>query len=375
MFEKVIALADSFLDMGIPGYDLVIYKDGKQLLRHWNGYADLETKTPINGDEVYDIYSCSKLMTCIAALQLWEKGLFALEDRLADYMPEFSQMTVQTENGIVPAKNPILIKHLFEMTAGFSYDMKSPAVVACQAATDGKCPTREFMRYLAKEPLLFEPGDQYKYSLCHDVLLALVEVLSGQDFESYAKENIYTPAGMVNTTFLPRYDQIKNFAKKYFYNSQTGIMKPITTNSYRVGSEYISGGAGAVSTVEDFIRLLEAVRTGKLLKPETVRLMGTDRLTDYQKRTFPVAETRGYGLGVRTPKEGHPHKEFGWGGAAGAYWAIDLTHNVTVFYAQHVLASPNNDLRKDIYSLVFDQLTGMQTCDFTRSETQKNLTY
>lgn len=375
MFENVIKLTDSFLDMGIPGYDLVICKDGKQLLRHWNGYSDLETKTPINGNEVYDIYSCSKLMTCVAALQLWEKGLFALEDKLADYMPEFSQMTVQTENGVVPAKNPILIKHLFEMTAGFSYDMKSPAVVACQAATDGKCPTREFMKYLAKEPLLFEPGDQYKYSLCHDVLLALVEVLSGQDFESYAKEHIYAPSGMVNTTFLPRYEQINNFAAKYFYNSQTGIMKPITTNSYRIGSQYQSGGAGAVSTVEDFIRLLEAVRTGKLLKPETVALMGTDRLTDYQKRTYPVSETRGYGLGVRTPKDGHPHKEFGWGGAAGAFWSIDLSLNMSIFYVQHVLASPNNDLRARIYSVAFDELTASKTDSAERSEELKNLTY
>ena len=375
MFEKVIALADSFLDMGIPGYDLVILRDGKQLLRHWNGYSDLETKTPINGKEVYDIYSCSKLMSCVAALQLWEKGMFSLEDRLSDYMPEFAEMTVQTDSGIRKAEKPILIKHLFEMTAGFSYDMQSPAVKACQAATGGKCPTHEFMRYLAKEPLLFEPGDQYRYSLCHDVLLALVEVLSGQDFESYAKTNIYAPAGMVSTTFLPSREQIENLATKYHYNRQTGNMDVAVNNDYRIGSEYLSGGAGAVSTVEDYIKLLEAVRTGKLLKPETVKLMGTDRLTDYQKRTYPVDGTRGYGLGVRTPKAGHPHTEFGWGGATGAFWSIDLDKGVCIFYFQHVLVSPNHDLRNQIYSLVFDELTGMQTSTLTRDKNLQKLTY
>ena len=374
MFEKLIALTDSFLDMQIPGYDMVIYKDGKQILRHMNGWADLENKIPITGKETYDIYSCSKLMTCVAALQLWEKGMFSLEDKLADYMPEFSQMTVETETGIIPAKNPILIKHLFEMTAGFSYNMKSPAVIACQEATNGKCPTREFMKYLAKEPLLFEPGDRYHYSLCHDVLLALVEILSGTDFDSYAKEHIYTPAGMTNTTFLPD-NREESIACKYRYNSETGNMDHVSTNGYCIGSEYRSGGAGAVSTVEDYIKLLESVRTGKLLKPETVRLMGTDRLTDYQKQTFPVAETRGYGLGVRTPKEGHPHTEFGWGGAAGAFWSIDLRLNMSIFYVQHVLASPNNDLRARIYSVAFDELTASKTDSAKRSEELKKLTY
>lgn len=375
MFEKVIALADSFLEMGIPGYDLVIYKDGKCVLRHMNGYSDLDKKLPVNGKETYDMYSCSKLITCIAALQLWEKGLFRLEDKLSDYMPEFTEMTVKTDSGTKKAEKPIRIHHLFEMTAGFNYALTSAAVEACRKATDGKCPAREFMRYLAKEPLDFEPGDQYKYSLCHDVLLALVEVISGQSFEDYAKAHIYAPAGMVSTTFLPTREQIENSARKYRYNAETNRMDPAVGNSYRIGTEYASGGAGVLSTVEDYIHLLEALRTGKLLKPETVRLMATDRLTDHQKRTYPVAASRGYGLGVRTPKQGHPHKEFGWGGAAGAYWAIDLDNAVSVYYVQHVLASPNNDLRRRIYSLIFDELTGMQTCEETRSEEQRKLTY
>lgn len=370
MFEKTIELCNSFLDMGIPGYDLVIYKDGKQVLRHFAGYSDLENKIPMDGTEKYDIYSCSKLITVTSALQLWEQGKFQLEDKLSDYMPEFAEMTVLTEDGIVPAKNPIRIHHLFEMTAGFSYDTNSPAVKACREATDGRCPTREFMRYLAKEPLLFEPGDQYKYSLCHDVLAALVEVLSGQKFEDYVQTHIFDPVGMKDSAFLA-----KPICTKYRYNAETKEFLLSTINGYRVGTEYASGGAGAVSTVDDYIAFLEALRTGKLLKPETVKLMATDRLTDYQKRTFPVAKTRGYGLGVRTPIESYVHTEFGWGGAAGAFLSIDMTHNVSIYYAQHVLTSPNNDLRSQIYSLVFDELTGSQTATRARNLLQQKLTY
>ncbi len=369
MFEKTIDLANSFLKMGIPGYQLIIYKDGKCAVRHHAGYADLEGKKPLTGDERYDIYSCSKILTCTAALQLWEQGKFQLKDKLSDYMPEFAQMTVKTENGIVPAQNPIRIEHLFTMTAGFSYDVNSAAVKACRKATAGKCPTREFMKYLAKEPLLFEPGDQYKYSLCHDVLAALVEVLSGEKFEDYVTSHIFDPVGMKNSAFLER-----PICEKFAYNAASKKMEPLFDNGYRIGTEYASGGAGAVSTADDYIAFLEALRTGKLLKPETVRLMSTNHLTDHQKRTFLIPG-RGYGLGVRTPLPGHPHTEFGWGGAAGAYASVDTTLGVSIFYVQHVLASPNNALRKQIYELVFDELTGMETTAKQQNEAEKNLTY
>ena len=279
-------------------------------------------------------------------------------------------MTVKTENGIVPAENPIRIWNLFTMTAGFNYDMVSPAVKACQAATDGRCPTREFMKYLAKEPLQFQPGDQYLYSLSHDVLAALVEVISGEKFEDYLKKHIFDPVGMADTVGLAA-----PICEKYRYNAQTKEFNKIDNNIYRIGPEYASGGAGAVSTVDNYIRLLEALRTGKLLKPETIKMMTTDQLSDYQKRTFPPAKTRGYGLGVRVPIDSHPHTEFGWGGAAGAFWSVDLTHNMTIYYAQHVTLSPNNDLRSQIYSLAFDELTGMQTATFRRDEKLNKLTY
>ena len=325
----------------------------------------------MQGKEKYHIYSCSKLFTCVAAMQLWEKGLFSLEDNLADYLPAFREMTVKTENGIEKAKNPIKIHHLFEMTAGFSYDMFSPAVKACQAATDGKCPTLEFMKYLAKEPLLFEPGEKYKYSLCHDVLAALIEVITGQKVQDYMREHIFDPVGMKDTSFMAA-----PICTKYRYNAQTQEFERNMTNMYRIGTEYASGGAGAVSAVEDYMAMLEALRTGKLLKMETLQMMITPRLTDAQlAENYPSVGTRNYGLGVRVPIDSHPHDEFGWGGAAGAFWCIDMKRNMSIYYAQHVTLSPNNDLRNQIYALAFDELTGMKTSSVERNEKLKNITY
>lgn len=109
MFEQTKALCQHFLKMGIPGFDLIVYKDGKCVLRHMGGYADPDKKIPIQGKEKYHIYSCSKLITCVAAMQLWEKGMFSLEDDLSDYMPAFKEMTVKTENGVRKAKKSIMV--------------------------------------------------------------------------------------------------------------------------------------------------------------------------------------------------------------------------------------------------------------------------
>ena len=311
MFERLKKFCDSFLDLGLPGFDLVVYKDGECVLRHMKGYSDLENKIKVNGKERYNVYSCSKPITCVAALQLWEKGLFSLEDKLSDYMPEFSEMTVKTEEGIKKAENPILIKHLFEMTAGFSYNVNSPELLRCREETNDNASTLEVMKYLAKEPLLFEPGERWEYSLCHDVLAALVEVISGEKFEDYVKKHIFDVLGMSNSTFMLPEDELGTIAAQYRFENG----KPVNVGKhifpYKMCREYASGGAGCVSSVDDYIKFLEGLRKNILLKPDTVKLMQTDRLTPSQRDTYWTRETHGYGLGVRCSKGDPRYVDFG----------------------------------------------------------------
>jgi len=356
MFEKLKRFCDSFLELGVPGFDLVIYKDGECILRYMNGYSDLENKVKIDGNERYNIYSCSKVITCTAALQLLEKGLFSLEDKLSDYMPEFKEMTVKTDDGIEKAEKPILIKHLFEMTAGFSYDCYSPQLRKSINETDGKCPTRETMKYLAKEPLLFEPGDRWEYSLCHDVLAALIEVISGEKFETYVKNNIFDVVGMNDSTFMLHEAEIETIAPQYRFEDGKAVNIGKHIFTYKIGTEYASGGAGGISTVDDYIKFLEGLRTYKLLKPETVKLMMNDRLTNEQKRTYWTKDTHGYGLGVRCPKGDERYIDFGWGGAAGAYLAVDIQNAISIYFATHLLSSPAQGIRSMLYRFVRAEL-------------------
>ena len=379
MFEKTKAFCDSFLELGVPGFDLAVYQDGKCILRYINGYSDLENKVKMNGSERYNIYSCSKVITCVAAMQLWEKGLFSLDDKLADYMPEFKEMTVKTEAGIKKAERPILIRHLFEMTAGFSYDCRSSNLIMAISETDGKCPTRETVKYLAKEPLLFEPGDRWAYSLCHDVLAALVEVISGEKFETYVKNNIFDVAGMTHSSFMLPENELDSITPQYRFENGGAVNVGKRIVTYKIGREYASGGAGGISTVDDYIKFLEALRTHKLIKPETLKLMITDRLTERQKRTYWTQATHGYGLGVRCPKGNKQYTDFGWGGAACAYLAVDVENKISLFFGAHLLSSPAQGLRSMLYSFIRAELIDRGELDSLYKDLKElhnyNLTY
>ena len=362
MFEQTKALCQHFLDMGIPGFDLIVYKDGECILRHMGGYADPENKIPVSGKEKYHIYSCSKMITCTAAMQLWEKGMFSLEDNLSDYLPAFAEMTVKTEDGVRKAKNPIKIKHLFEMTAGMGYAMHAPVLEEYYSIPGNNCPTVETINMFAKVPLEYEPGEGWKYSFAHDVLGALIEVISGEKFECYVKNHIFDPLGMEHSTFLHPLEDWEGFAKQYQYDAQTGEYVPVWRFWCHLGKEFAGGGGGCVSTVEDYIKFLEAMRIGDvILKKETIALMATDRLSDLQHSIFNRwLPGLGYGLGVRTPYNDNISTDFGWMGAAGAYAAVDPVNNLTFYYAQHVLKAPNRHLRRWIYYALLADMRGVK---------------
>ena len=131
-FSALAAFLDTLPSRGgWPGNDILVMFKGEPVFRHQAGFVDLEAGKPMTGKERVNIYSCSKIATCVAALQLFEKGLFKLDDPLADYMPEYADMKVREADGSTrPAREPIRIWHLFTMTAGFSYDLDSPALAA-----------------------------------------------------------------------------------------------------------------------------------------------------------------------------------------------------------------------------------------------------
>ncbi len=354
MFTELTNKLDSVFDLGVPFYDCIVLKDGECVYRHKNGYTDQKNKVEVTGKELYNLYSCSKLITCISALQLVERGLISLEDEVSKYLPEYKNLTVKVGEKVVPAKNAMLIKHLFSMTGGMSYDINLPSINSCRIDTNGKCPTRELVKRLAKEPLLFEPGELFNYSLCHDVLAVVVEVVSKMTFGEYVKRNIFEPLGMKNSTFLLDDKDLEKVVNQYVYVEGKGVVERDKKIDYKFGSEYESGGAGCVSTLEDYAKFLEAVRLGEvIIKRETVDLLATNVLNQKQLDScyvYPLGY--GYGLGQRCPFN-EEKTDFGWGGAAGSFYAIDRENKTTMLFTTHVLN--HGDLhffRYELYPLV-----------------------
>ena len=104
-----------------PGNAIVVYLGGEKVFQYVSGFSDLENRIPLDGGEMYNIYSCSKITTVTAAAQLLERGQIMLSDPLYEYIPEFRRMFFKTQEGeLREAETPITVRHLFTMSAGFN---------------------------------------------------------------------------------------------------------------------------------------------------------------------------------------------------------------------------------------------------------------
>lgn len=377
-----------------PGCAVAVSISGQPVFCYASGYADLENRRELTGEELFNIYSCSKIATVTAGMQLLERGEFWLNDPLYDYLPEFKEMMVKRpDGGLEKAKNPITIGDLFAMTAGFTYDLESPGFRRARELTGGKMDTVQAIRCVADDPLSFEPGAHWQYSICHDVLAAVVSVISGKKFREYVKENIFDPLGMTESVYHHTPETLARTAEQYQFvaSEQAGgeafdaveaqkqgcgsdgefrnVGKAVS--QFVLGEEYDSGGAGITTSVTDYVKLMAALgnngigATGeRILSRYAINLMRTNRLNETQLKDFNWKGLAGcgYGLGVRTHI--NPARsgiistvgEFGWGGAAGASAIIDPDIGLGVFFAQHCLNPREEHYQPKLRSVVYSCL-------------------
>lgn len=388
-FQSMRELMNRLTSWRIPGNAAKIYLDGKEVFSYSSGYADLETKESMTPEHWLNLYSCSKVATVTAALQLYEKGFFLLDDPLYAFLPEFQHMHVKQPDGTLKeADTPITLRHLFTMTSGLNYKCSVPAFAKARELTGGKMDTRTVIRCLAAEPLDFEPGSRWQYSLSHDVLAAFVEEVSGKKFRDYMKENIFDPLNMDacyhnepvqdRMASLYRYENSKEtdavkLQSGAVRQEEGHITKTRKNNHLVFGSEYDSGGAGITTTVADYAKFCAALAnkglglTGsRILAPGTVELMKANQLSPRLRQDFnwPQYKGYGYGLGVRTMADraiGGSNSsigEFGWAGAAGGAVFIDTDLNLAMFYAHHML-NPQEEyylprVRNVLYKCIYD---------------------
>ncbi len=351
-FTNLSAYLDTLSSVGVPGCDLAVYRDHEPLFRHRAGHRDAALTEPVRGDETYNLYSATKVFTTCAAMQLIERGALSLDDAVSAYLPAYANLTVKDGDSVRPAQRIMTIRHLMSMQGGLDYELESPAILDALRQFGPEATTRELMDAKAKEPLSFEPGENFLYSLCHDVLAAVIEVASGLRFSEYLRQNIFDPLGLETVTFRPTPAIEARMAQQYQFSDeeQRPVPMPKASNNYRLSPNYESGGAGLIADVKDYITFVDALACGgvgangaRILSPEMIQLWSANQLGPTSRASFDEWQRLGYSyaLGVRTRVStavgGRGQiGEFGWDGAAGAWTMIDPINRLSAFYAMHV---------------------------------------
>ena len=357
-FKEMQHLLDRFTSWRIPGCTCVVYKGSEKVFKGSSGFSDMENNKLMNGDELMYMYSCTKVVTAVATMQLLEKGLLHIYDPLSYYIPDFANTKVKCiVDGQEKLKDPdreITLYDLVSMTAGYTYDIDNEEITKMRSETDGRCPTMEFVKAASRIPLESEPGEEWHYSICADITAGVVETVSGLKFRDYCRINIFEPLEMTDTSFVRDKDKDGRFAVEYEYDDNKG--KPCfygpQNNWFILGPEFDSGGAGVISTVDDMAKLGAALSCGgkgpngnKILSSSAIDLMSQNHLSSSQSQTMDWAALKGYGYGVfvRTHIDRSisgsmsPLGEFGWTGAAGAFMVCDPINNYSLFYSHYML--------------------------------------
>ncbi len=369
-FNKLTEYLNSLEEeYGIPASDCKITKDHQVIYRKMNGYSDYDKKTPINEDTLYQLFSATKLVTMIAVMQQIEAGKLSLYDEVQRYLPEFDTLKVadhftfefpfrwpKSSDKCHYAHQSIRIIDLMTMTAGLSYDTTSDELKALQIKSDDRASTRDVVSTIAQMPLVYEPRTRYSYGLGHDILAAVVEVISGQKYYDYLQANIFDPLGIKDFYF--HWDQDKNLSDRIcamhmgvFGTDDIIPDDGVMSKSFKFTKNYESGGAGLLGSVDAYSLFIDALCNGgvgangvRILSQESLLNFTLPYTTGQMSEDFAFAGKTGYeyGLGVRVlvdgDKSNSPLGEFGWDGAAGAYALVDPFNRISIFYSQHIMA-------------------------------------
>ncbi len=382
-FSKVQAYLEQRVADELPFAQLVVNKGRETVFSANVGWADAAKTVPISDRHLCWCYSNTKVYTAVCLMRLIEEGKVAPDDPVSKYIPEFAD--ARCRKGIDVAKTaPPTLRQLISMSSGLTYAYKEDYPHFAETVARPGVTTREAIAALAREVLAFEPGTDYRYGLGHDVIPAVVEVVTGMRFSEYVQQNLLDPLGIADSGFHPSEEQRSRFAAMHRYNKATGDFEPIPTkNAYIFSENYESGGAGLFSRPKEYIKLLTALACGgtgadgyRVLKPETIDLMASNQLSEHALETYCTGKPGyGYGFGVRVHTDpaasGYktPVGEFGWSGAAGAYSLIDRKNQIALCYVEQTLIDrsakadpakinprhvPRSKNRKNVVNLVYE---------------------
>lgn len=379
--EDPIATAiKAIVDAGaLAGAATLVWRDGEVVQTAAVGWRDVEAELPIERDTLFRIASMTKPITSTAALMLLEEGRLALNDPIARWAPEFSEMRVlRSPDGPLddtdPAERPITFEDLLTHQSGFTYgDFHTGPIGRAYSETlggdiDSEVAPDAWIAALAALPLIDQPGATFHYGRSTDLLGLLIARIEGAPLGDVLRHRIFEPLGMKDTGFtVPRAKRHRRAGTYGFDDAGRLTALPAVPGGAAAperpdGMTYVSGGQGLWSTLDDYLAFARmfvsrgVVDGVRLLRPETLALITSNRLTDRQRAKsdmlgMPIFSAgHGFGLGVAVvlePEKAGPTPcgggagAVGWPGAYGGWWRADPNDDSVMIFLAHNMVSPD----------------------------------
>ena len=351
------------------------------------GWRDREASVPVEPDTIWRIASMTKPITSVAAMTLWEEGVFELTDPISTWLPAFEDARVYA-GGVdrsmvtVPAQEPIRVWHLLSHTSGLTAGFLRTSVVDAayrEAGYEFGAPAGHVLADCvddwAQLPLLFQPGTAWGYGVSTDVLGRLIEIWTGQSLDVALASRVFEPLGMKDTGFFCDSAQRDRLAALYYADDAGLAARVPGSDVVQDGPPAVlSGGGGLVSTMQDYLRFtrmlvgageLEGTR---LLSPRTVRLMASNHvgadLASLSTGGFAETTLRGVGFGLGFAVLDDPLKlhspssrgEFYWGGIYSTGFFVDPVDDISVVFMTQLMPSSFHPIRSQLRQLVYSAL-------------------
>jgi CubicO group peptidase (beta-lactamase class C family) len=336
---------------------------------------------PVRRDTIFRISSMTKPITAVATMILLEECAFRLDEPVDRLLPELADRRVVRRidgpvDDTVPAHRPITVSDLLTFRMGFGgyfgpcpvNDVAAPLQLSVGPPQPSLPPEPdEWMRRFSTLPLMCQPGERWLYHTGADVLGVLIARASGQSFDAFLRERIFEPLGMKDTSFYAPAASLDRLATSYLTDPVTGALAlyDAPDGQWSAPPAFPSGGAGLVSTADDFLAFAQMLLRGgaPIVSRPSVATMTSDHLTPQQKAIGGFLpddfDARGWGFGVgvvtRRDDPAAPVGQYGWDGGLGTIWRNDPSEAmVTILLTNAAWTSPRPpDIASDFLTAAY----------------------
>lgn len=379
--ERLTATLQQYVDDGqLAGAVALVARHGRVVYHEALGMRDMESREGMQKDTIFRIASQTKALVSVAIIVLQEQGKLLISDDLSKYLPEFGATTVavkQDDGGyeVEPSRRPITLRDLLTHTAGIDYgtgiaeDRWAKADIQGWYFAHRDETVRDTVSRMASLPFAAHPGERFVYGYNTDILGAVIERVSGQSLDAFLREAILEPLGMEDTHFYLPPNKVARLAT--VYSATDSGLKRAPEPGLGMGQGHyvkgprvsLSGGAGLLSTAEDYARFLQMLLNGgslderRVLSRKSVELMTVDHLNG-----IPFRAGQGFGLGFSVVTDlgarGQPGSagEFGWGGAYHSTYWVDPQEGLVVVYLTQLIPANGLDEHSKLRALVYQAL-------------------